>query len=63
MKMNDRNDFFSRMCGEEMTNREIVLVHGILLAIGVGAVVVDSMPMLAIGAIAIAGVCAWILRR
>lgn len=39
---NAKNEFFSKLTEEELSNREVVLVHFILVALLVGAVAVEN---------------------
>ena len=50
---------YSRICGENMTNGDVVMTHAVLVALGIGAIAVENLPVLSFIAIAVAGVVVW----
>lgn len=54
---NAKNEFFSKLTEEELSNREVVLVHFILVALLVGAVAVENSLFVSFLAVLVAGGC------
>ena len=61
--MNKRNDLYSRLCGEDMTNGEVLLYNAIFLALLFGAALIEEHPIIATSIIAVGGVLAWVGRK
>ena len=57
-----KNMFFSMLAEENFTNKEVVLVHLILMAFLIGTALVETYPVLSIIAIIASAVCVRILN-
>lgn len=58
-----KNSFFSKIAEEEIVNKEVVLVHLILMGVIVGAAFVDTRPAISIFAMAASAVCVRLLNK
>ena len=54
---NSKNVFFSLLTEENFTNKEVVLVHLILMAFLIGTALVETYPVISILAIIASAVC------
>lgn len=54
---NAKNEFFSKLTEEEVSNREVMLVHFILMSLLVGAGAVENSLFVSILAVLVAGGC------
>lgn len=63
MIMNRTNKLYSRLCGERMTNGEVVLYHAVLLALLIGAALIEDYPIIATSIIAVGGVLGWMGKK
>ena len=54
---NTKNEFFSKLIEEEVSNREVMLVHFILMSLIVGAGAVENSLFVSILAVLVAGGC------
>ncbi|WP_314352112.1 hypothetical protein [Segatella oris] len=59
---NSKNVFFSLLTEENFTNKEVVLVHLILMAFLIGTALVETYPVISILAIIASAVCVRILN-
>ena len=59
---NSKNVFFSLLAEENFTNKEVVLVHLILMAFLIGTALVETYPVISILAIIASAVCVRILN-
>ena len=59
---NSKNVFFSLLTEENFTNKEVVLVHLILMAFLIGTALVETYPVISILAILASAVCVKILN-
>jgi len=58
--MAQKSEIYSQLCGEEMTRREVVKHHIVLVLLMVGAIAIEGAPMLAVASIIAAG---WMVMR
>ena len=54
---NTKNEFFSKLIEEEVSNREVMLVHFILMSLIIGAGAVENSLFVSILAVLVAGGC------
>lgn len=59
---NSKNVFFSLLAEENFTNKEVVLIHLILMAFLIGTALVETYPVISILAIIASAVCVRILN-
>ena len=57
-----KNIFFSMLAEEDFTNKEVVLVHLILITFLIGTALVETYPVISILAIIASAVCVRILN-
>lgn len=60
---NAKNAFFSKLAEEDFSNREIVLVHLILIALLIGAIAVEGSLLVSFLAVLVAGIFVACLNR
>ena len=60
---NSKNVFFSLLAEENFTNKEVVLVHLILMAFLIGTALVETYPVISILAVIVSAVCVKFLNN
>ena len=58
-----KNVFFSLLAEENFTNKEVVLVHLILMAFLIGTALVETYPVISILAVIVSAVCVKFLNN
>jgi hypothetical protein len=61
--LNSRSVFFSRISGERITRRDVILTHTIVIGMMVGGFIVEHHPLVSLAAVAVVALSVKRLNR